>query len=50
MMVRCCSCDLDFTVFTYTWLGVGAGVVLVFGGCVACGLMIGTAGIGPGMR
>ncbi|MYH32157.1 MAG: hypothetical protein F4137_25670 [Acidobacteria bacterium] len=34
----------------YAWLGAAGFVVLTFSACVACGLMIGSAGIGGGMR
>lgn len=33
----------------YAWLGAGVSVVLTFSACVACGLMIGSAGV-AGMR
>ena len=34
----------------FAWLGAAGCIVLFFSACVACGLMIGSAGVGGGMR
>ena len=34
----------------YAWIGAGACIVLTMSACVACGLLIGSAGLGTGMQ